>query len=210
MRLSEHYGKWRVRGANYPTKIPEKSSKSALNIHVASIAAYLEEVIFQEVSERLVRRNRPPCVIVQIQHGQHQHQGQGRQFRLVADGHQHHQDRAENVLDHLQHGQLESQQRDEHERQQNAAGQLQNVLRLVFAQRRHAGEQATALDARLGQHQQQRTDQRKVAQQKVEVPQDGVGDRLQAHDEEQHAARNVHFEAGDDQSAAAQLTNQIH
>lgn len=139
---------------------------------------YLEKVVFEEVPEWLVGWNGPPCVVVKIQGGQKQDQCEGRQLGFVADRNEYHENRAEDVLDDLQHGQLEAQQRDEHESEQYSAGKLQEVLRLVLAEGRDAGEQAATLNARLGQHEQESADQREVAKQKVKIPENGVGDCL--------------------------------
>lgn len=147
--------------------------------------------------------------MVQIQNGQQQHQTQRRQLGAITNRHAHHQNRAENVLQNLQEAKLEADQRDEHERQQHTAGQLHHVLGLVLAERRHAGKQAAPLDARLREHEQQGTDQREIAQQELQVPQNGVGDGLQDNDEEEGAARDLDAIPEDDEQTAAQLADEI-
>lgn len=60
-----------------------------------------------------------------------------------------------NVINaHLQEGDLESQQRDEHEREQHAPRELQVRLGLVLAEAGHTREETPPLRARFGQHQQ--------------------------------------------------------
>ncbi len=96
-------------------------------------------------------------------------------------------------MGYLHEGELESDEADEHEDEQDAAGELEVALGLVVAERGHAGEERLALLAALGQHQQQRAAQRQVAEEELHVPQDVVGNRLQQHDAEQQAARHRHL-----------------
>lgn len=122
----------------------------------------LEEIIFQEISEWFVGRNCPPGIMVKVQHSQQGHQDEGRQLGLITENDQHHQNRSNDVLDHLPHTQLESDQGDEHEGQQDATGELHEVLGLVVAHGWHAGEQAATLDSGLGQYEEQSAYQGKV------------------------------------------------
>lgn len=52
-----------------------------------------------------------------------------------------HQNRTDDVLHDLEEAQLEADQRDEHESQQNASGELHEVLRLVLAHAWNASEE---------------------------------------------------------------------
>jgi len=118
------------------------------------LLTHLEKVVFQEIPEWLVGRNGPPGIVVQVQDREQGHQDQGGQLCLVAQHDQHHQNGSDDVLDNLPHAQLESDQGDEHEGQQDAAGQLHEVLGLVLTHRWHAGEQAASLYSGLGQDEQ--------------------------------------------------------
>ena len=58
------------------------------------------------------------------------------------------------------------------------ARELQVLLGLVLAEGRHSGEEGAALDAGLGQDEQEGAAEGQVSEQELEVPQDAVGDRL--------------------------------
>ena len=58
------------------------------------------------------------------------------------------------------------------------ARELQVLLGLVLAEGRHSGEEGAALDARLGEDEQEGAAEGQVSEQELEVPQDAVGDRL--------------------------------
>ena len=59
------------------------------------------------------------------------------------------------------------------------ARELEVLLGLVLAEGRDAREEGAALDARLGQDEQEGAAQRQVAEQELQVPKDAVRDRLQ-------------------------------
>ena len=67
---------------------------------------------------------------------------------------------------------------DEHKDEQDPSGELKVFLGLVLAEGRHSGEEGAALDARLGEDQQEGAAESQVSEQELEVPQDAVGDRL--------------------------------
>ena len=89
---------------------------------------------------------------------------------------------------------VEPEEGDEHEDEEDASGELEVLLGLVLAQGGHAGEQAPALHARLGQHQQQGPAQRQVAEQELHVPQDAVRDRLRRRGGERNNFEQVSFQ----------------
>lgn len=147
--------------------------------------------------------------MVQIKNGQQQHKTQSSQFGAITNRDAHHQNWTENILQDLQEAELETDQRDEHESQQNAAGELHNVLRLVLAQRWYASEQTASFDAWLGQNEEQSSDESEIAQQELYVPENGVGNGLENDDEEESAASDLNAISEDDEQTAAQLADQI-
>ena len=58
------------------------------------------------------------------------------------------------------------------------ARELQVLLGLVLAEGRDSGEEGAALDAGLGEDEQEGATEGQVSEQELEVPQDAVGDRL--------------------------------
>ena len=63
---------------------------------------YLEEVVFEEVPHGLVGGDVPPRVEVEVQDVEPSNKHEGREFRLVPDRHQDHQDAPDNVLENLE------------------------------------------------------------------------------------------------------------
>ncbi len=88
--------------------------------------------------------------------------------------------RPEPYLERLERRRVEPQQGDEHEDEQDPAGQLHVLLRLVLSQAGDARKEGLSLAAGLGQDQQERPDEGQVAEEKLDVPQDAVGHRLLA------------------------------
>lgn len=64
--------------------------------------SHLEEVIFEEVPQRLVRGHGPPRVVIQVKHGQHQHQHQRAELGAVSHRHQDHENASKQVLRYLE------------------------------------------------------------------------------------------------------------
>ena len=101
------------------------------------ITTNLEEVVFEEVPHGLVSGNVPPGVEVEVQDVEPGDEDEGGELGLVADGDQHHEERAHQVLDDLHCRHLEAEEREEHEDQEDPARKLQVHFRLVLSQTWH-------------------------------------------------------------------------
>ena len=99
--------------------------------------SYLEEIILEEVSHGLVSRNVPPGVEIEVEDVQPGDKDQGGELSLVANGDEHHEEGADQVLDDLHCGHLEAEEGEEHEDEKDPACQLQIHFGLVLPEARH-------------------------------------------------------------------------
>ena len=109
----------------------------------SQITTDLEEVVFEEVPHGLVSGNVPPGVEVEVQDVEPGDEDEGGELGLVADGDQHHEERAHQVLDDLHCRHLEAEESEEHEDQEDPAGKLQVHFRLVLSQTWHLRSRKT-------------------------------------------------------------------
>ena len=155
---------------------------------MSQITTDLEEVVFEEVPHGLVSRNVPPGVEVEVQDVEPGDEDEGGELGLVADGDQHHEERAHQVLDDLHCRHLEAEESEEHEDQEDPARKLQVHFRFVLSQtwhlrsrktvestitqRRwsHPSEQRLALNPGLGENQEKSSDERQVSEKELKVP----------------------------------------
>ena len=75
---------------------------------------------------------------------------------------------------------IEAEEGEEHEDEEDPSGELEVLLGLVLAEGGDAGEEGAALDAGLGQHEEEGAAEREVAEQELQIPQDAIRDRLGA------------------------------
>lgn len=181
-----------------------------VNVNLFSLRHYLEEVVFEEIPHRLVSRDHPPSVVVEVKGSEEQDEYECAELRLVADGYENDEQSSNHVVQNFQEGHLEADQGDEHEGQEDSTRQLHQVLGRVVTQGRYPREQGLALDPGLGQHQHQGAKKCEVAEEEVHVPEDAVRQRLEDDDEEEHSARYADLHPAQDHDAAAQLAHQIH
>ena len=99
--------------------------------------SHLEEIVLEEVSHGLVCWNVPPGVEIEVEDVKPGDKDQGGELGLVADGDEHHEERANQVLDDLHGGHLKAEEGEEHEDEEDPARQLQIHFRLVLSQARH-------------------------------------------------------------------------
>jgi hypothetical protein len=87
----------------YPNKMPVFSNNNSRGYYIDKVMSttHLKEVVFEKVPHRLVRWDRPPSVEVKVEDVEPEDEDERRQLRLVAHGHQDHQDAAYNVLHDL-------------------------------------------------------------------------------------------------------------
>ena len=94
--------------------------------------SYLEEVILEEVSHGFVSRNVPPGVEVEVEDIEPGDEDKRGELCLVADGDEHHEERADQVLDDLHGGHFKAEEGEEHENKKDPSRQLQIHLRFVL------------------------------------------------------------------------------
>jgi len=170
----------------------------------------LEEIVFEEVSHGLVGRDGPPGVEIEVEDVEPGHEHKGGQLGLVADSDEDHQQGADEVLDDLHGGHLESEEGQKHEDQEDPAGQLEIHLGLVLSQAGHASEQRLALHTALSEDEEEGSDEGEVTEQELEVPEDAVGYSLENHYEEENSTSDVHLEPGEDHGHGPQLAHQVN
>lgn len=91
---------------------------------------------------------------------------------------QNHQRWANNVLYDLEEAQLETDQCDEHERQQDTSGELHEVLGFVLAHAWNASKKWTSFTSWLGENQKKCSDEGQVSEQELNIPEDWISDGL--------------------------------
>ena len=152
---------------------------------MSQITTNLEEVVFEEVPHGLVSGNVPPGVEVEVQDVEPGDEDEGGELGLVADGDQHHEERAHQVLDDLHCRHLEAKEGEEHEDQEDPARKLQVHFRLVLPQtwhlrsrktvestitqrrKSHPSEQRLALNPGLGENQEKSSDERQISEKEL-------------------------------------------
>ena len=93
----------------------------------------LEKIILEEIAHGAVGRDVPPGVGVEIKDGEPENEDEGRELGLVTDGDEDDECGADEVGDDLEEGEVEAEQRHEHEDKHDAAAELHVVLGLVGA-----------------------------------------------------------------------------
>ena len=130
---------------NHHQKSPDHreslEARMSNNISTLRLFSHLEEVVLEEVSHGLVSRNVPPGVEIEVEDVEPGDENQGGELGLVADGDEHHEEGADQVLDDLHGGHLEAEEGEEHEDKKDPARQLQIHFRLVLPQTRHLAKE---------------------------------------------------------------------
>ena len=183
---------------NHHEKSPDHreslEARMSNNISTLRLFSHLEEIILEEVSHGLVSRNVPPGVEIEVEDVEPGDENQGGELGLVADGDEHHEEGADQVLDDLHGGHLEAEEGEEHEDKKDPARQLQIHFRLVLPQAgylanedikkykykesAHPSKERFPLNSGLGENEEESSDEGEVAEEKLEIPQDAVGDSL--------------------------------
>jgi len=116
---------------------------------------YLEKVILEKVSHWHVAGDVPPGIKDEVQDVEPEDEGESGELGLIANRHENHQHAAHHVLNDGDGIGLKAQEGDEHEDKEDAASQLQVLLGLVLSSGGHSWEEALALNAGLGQEEEE-------------------------------------------------------
>lgn len=115
----------------------------------------LEEVVLEEVVKRFVRVYGPERVAQDVHDGENDDERERAELGLVADGDEDNECAADHVEEHVQEGEVDANERQEHDDEQDAADELEVVFGRVVVQGWHAGEQALGVWAVLDEQQDQ-------------------------------------------------------
>merc|ERR1719244_707696 len=170
----------------------------------------LEKVVFEKIPHWLIRWDIPPGVEPEVENVEPGDENQSRQLCLVADRDEDHENGADKVLYDLHGGHLEPEQGQEHEYQQNTSSQLKIHFRFIFPEGRNSGKQRLSFHTRFSQNQQQSSYESQVTKQKLEIPQNTVGNSLENNYKEENPTGDVNLVSCQHHGHCAQLTNQIH
>jgi len=134
---------------------------------------------------------RPPVVHVEVEDAEDQDEHNSRELCLESDHHHDTGDKPENARDNSPEAPVATEdEANEEEDEQDAAGELEVHLLVLFVKRRQARRRKLLANPRVREHHQQAAHDGEIAQEEVEVEDKAVADALE-HDNEHEPADRV-------------------
>ncbi len=188
------------------------SSGSEWNDHeeTADGRQIVKDFPFEDTSHSFVSgdvRDVPRGVdVVEVPEDEQCGQHECRALRLVADGDQNYERANIEVLQGLKmRVRWPFEQINEHEHEQNSAGELEAIFRLVLAQARHSGGQGSGF----GQDEKECSDEAQVSEEEMRGPKEAVGDSLKKDNEAEDAASDVDAEPEENHGDPSELAEEV-